>query len=69
VIIFEELGVPYKATYLDFGSDKGGVEHEDFLKRNPAGRVPWIFDPTNSSIANYVCHIEWSLMYCRDRVD
>ncbi|KAH8812778.1 glutathione S-transferase [Xylogone sp. PMI_703] len=47
VIIFEELGIPYNATYLDFGSDKGGVEHEDFLKKNPAGRVPWILDPSN----------------------
>ena len=45
MIIFEELGIPYKATYLDFGPNKDGVEHEDFLKKNPAGRVPWIKDP------------------------
>ncbi|KAL7931444.1 glutathione S-transferase [Trichoderma chlorosporum] len=46
VILFEELGIPYNATYLTFGAASGGVEHEDFLKKNPAGRVPWIKDPT-----------------------
>jgi glutathione S-transferase len=45
VIVFEELGILYQATYLDFGSATGGVEHENFLKINPAGRVPWINDP------------------------
>jgi glutathione S-transferase len=45
VIVFEELDIPYHATYLDFGNSRGGVEHEDFLKKNPAGRVPWINDP------------------------
>ncbi|KAL7914003.1 glutathione S-transferase [Trichoderma velutinum] len=45
VILFEELGIPYNATYLAFGGASGGVEHEDFLKKNPAGRVPWIKDP------------------------
>ncbi|PKK49333.1 hypothetical protein CI102_5383 [Trichoderma harzianum] len=46
IILFEELGIPYNATYLTFGDANGGVEHEDFLKKNPAGRVPWIKDPT-----------------------
>ncbi|UKZ82339.1 hypothetical protein TrVFT333_010126 [Trichoderma virens FT-333] len=46
VILFEELQIPYNATYLTFGGASGGVEHEDFLKKNPAGRVPWIKDPT-----------------------
>ncbi|KAI5461851.1 hypothetical protein BGZ63DRAFT_404673 [Mariannaea sp. PMI_226] len=46
VILFEELGIPYNATYLEFGANSGGVEHEEFLKKNPAGRVPWIQDPT-----------------------
>ncbi|KAJ5611041.1 hypothetical protein N7510_007760 [Penicillium lagena] len=45
VLIFEELDIPYKTTYLDFGSSKGGVEHEEFLQKNPAGRVPLIIDP------------------------
>ena len=45
VLILEELGIPYSATYLDFGDGKGGVEHEAFLKKNPAGRVPLINDP------------------------
>lgn len=50
VIIFEELGILYKATYLDFGLNKGGVEYEDFLEKNPAGRVPWIKDLTTSEL-------------------
>jgi glutathione S-transferase len=33
VIVFEELDIPYHATYLDFGNSRGGVEHEDFLKK------------------------------------
>ncbi|KAH8889163.1 glutathione S-transferase [Thozetella sp. PMI_491] len=45
VIVFEELGIAYKPTYLEFGADDGGVQHEEFLKKNPAGRVPWIKDP------------------------
>ncbi|KAM0471217.1 hypothetical protein ACHAPX_009397 [Trichoderma viride] len=45
VILFEELGVAYDPTYLVFGDGSGGVEHEAFLKINPAGRVPWIKDP------------------------
>ncbi|KAL6892023.1 glutathione S-transferase [Trichoderma evansii] len=45
VILFEELGIPYDATYLTFGSGSDGVQHENFLKINPAGRVPWIKDP------------------------
>lgn len=48
VTIFEELGLPYETTYLDFGDSKGGVEHADFLKKNPAGRVPLIWDPATS---------------------
>jgi glutathione S-transferase len=49
VILFEELGIPYNATYLTFGAGSGGVEHESFLKINPAGRVPWIKDPATGS--------------------
>jgi glutathione S-transferase len=45
VIVFEELGIPYSTTYLDFGDANGGVENEEFLKKNPAGRVPLINDP------------------------
>ena len=45
VIVFEELNIPYSATYLDFGNANGGVEHEEFLRKNPAGRVPLINDP------------------------
>lgn len=45
VIVFEELGIPYTAEYLDFGNSQGGVEHPDFLKKNAAGRVPLINDP------------------------
>ncbi|PNP50696.1 hypothetical protein THARTR1_08714 [Trichoderma harzianum] len=44
--LIKELGIPYNATYLTFGDASGGVEHKDFLKKNPAGRVPWIRDPT-----------------------
>ncbi|KAJ5769703.1 hypothetical protein N7520_004262 [Penicillium odoratum] len=47
VLVFEELNIPYKAIYLDFGNAKGGVEHSDFLRKNPAGRVPLIVDPAN----------------------
>ncbi|KAL6699725.1 glutathione S-transferase [Trichoderma pleuroticola] len=39
IILFEELRIPYNATYLTFGDASGGVEHEDFLKKNPAGRL------------------------------
>lgn len=49
VILFEELGIPYDPTYLVFGGGSGGVEHEEFLKINPAGRVPWIKDPNTGS--------------------
>lgn len=49
VILFEELGIAYDPTYLVFGEGSGGVEHETFLKINPAGRVPWIKDPNTGS--------------------
>jgi glutathione S-transferase len=45
VILFKELGIAYNPTYLEFGAGDGGVQHEEFLKKNPAGRVPWIKDP------------------------
>lgn len=47
VLIFEELGIPYTTTYLDFGNAKGGVENKDFLAKNSAGRVPLIVDRSN----------------------
>lgn len=45
VTLFEELQLPYKAQYLDFGNGANGVEGEEFKKKNPAGRVPLIYDP------------------------
>lgn len=54
VIIFEELGIRYNATYLDFGPNQGGVEHEGFLQKNPAGRVPWIKDPITGGYIFYL---------------
>ncbi|KAJ5598893.1 hypothetical protein N7510_011843 [Penicillium lagena] len=50
VLIFEELNIPYKTTYLDFGNAKGGVEHAEFLHKNPAGRVPLIVDPASGLV-------------------
>lgn len=50
VILFEELGIPYDPTYLTFGNGGDGVEHETFLKINPAGRVPWIKDPNTGGL-------------------
>jgi glutathione S-transferase len=50
VIVFEELKIPYSVAYLDFGDAKGGVEHEEFLKKNPAGRVPLINDPNTGRL-------------------
>lgn len=52
VLVLEELGVDYKTEYLDFGSDKNGVEHPKFLQKNPAGRVPLLWDP-KSGTATY----------------
>lgn len=46
VIIFEELGISYGTTFLEFGAAKGGVEHSDYLKKILAGRVPLIWDPS-----------------------
>lgn len=46
MIVFEELGIPYRTEYLDFGNKERGVEHPDFLQKNAAGRVPLIHDPT-----------------------
>ena len=56
VIVFEELNIPYSATYLDFGDGKGGVEHEEFLKKNPAGRVPLIND-TNTGKSGQISRL------------
>jgi hypothetical protein len=45
VTLFEELQVPYETQFLDFGDGSNGVEGEEFKKKNPAGRVPLIYDP------------------------
>jgi glutathione S-transferase len=31
-ILFQELGVPYKSKFLEFGNGVNGVKHADFLK-------------------------------------
>jgi glutathione S-transferase len=70
VIILEELNLPYSATYLDFGDSKGGVEHEEFLKKNPAGRVPLINDPnTGKSVARSTTELSQELTSYRHLVD
>ena len=43
--MLEELGLPYETIFLEFGNAPNGVEGSDFLKKNPAGRVPLIYDP------------------------
>ena len=49
VTLFEELQLPYETQFLDFGSGSNGVEGESFKKKNPAGRVPLIYDPSNGA--------------------
>ncbi|KAJ9606362.1 hypothetical protein H2200_009323 [Cladophialophora chaetospira] len=52
VLIFEELNIPYETHFLDFGAGAKGVEGEEFKQKNPAGRVPLIYDPaTGVSLA------------------
>ncbi|GGE82737.1 glutathione S-transferase N-terminal domain-containing protein [Stappia taiwanensis] len=42
-IMLEELGVPYKVTYVDIGA--GDQFKPDFLKISPNNRMPAIIDP------------------------
>jgi glutathione S-transferase len=49
VTVLEELNIPYETIFLDFGAGKNGVEGSDFKKKNPAGRVPLIYDPNTGS--------------------
>lgn len=50
--VFEELKIPYETQFLEFGSGLNGVEAEDFKRKNPAGRVPLIYDPNTGNYAN-----------------
>ncbi|CZR69146.1 related to theta class glutathione S-transferase [Phialocephala subalpina] len=52
VTVFEELEVPYQTIYLEFGKVPNGVEDEGFLNKNPAGRVPLIYDPATGNTSN-----------------
>jgi glutathione S-transferase len=47
VTILKELGLPYETIFYEFGNSENGVEGEEFLKKNPAGRVPLIYDPNH----------------------
>lgn len=49
-----------------FGDAKGGVEHEEFLKTNPAGRVPLINDP-NTGEASLEQIWKNTNIHCRSR--
>jgi glutathione S-transferase len=51
--VLEELGLPYEAIFLEFGKAPDGVEGPEFLKKNPAGRVPLIYDPATDK-RNYL---------------
>ncbi|MCJ8151578.1 glutathione binding-like protein [Shinella sedimenti] len=42
-IALEELGLPYEAHRIEFGSD--GVKSPEFISLNPNGRIPAIIDP------------------------
>jgi glutathione S-transferase len=50
VMVLEELNLPYETVFLEFGKLPGGVESDEFLKRNPAGRVPLLYDPKTGKI-------------------
>ena len=49
VTLFEELRIPYETIFLEFGSGPKGVEADDFKQKNPAGRVPLIYDPNTGA--------------------
>jgi glutathione S-transferase len=49
VNLLEELGLKYETIFLEFGASEHGVQGEDFMKKNPAGRVPLIYDATTGS--------------------
>jgi hypothetical protein len=46
-----ELDIPIETIFLEFGKGKNGVQGADFLLKNPAGRVPLIYDP-NTGLYN-----------------
>jgi glutathione S-transferase len=45
VTVLEKLNVSYETVFLDFGAGENGVEGAAFKEKNPAGRVPLIYDP------------------------
>jgi glutathione S-transferase len=61
VTILEELGLPYETIFLEFGNVKNGVEGSDFLKKNPAGRVPLIYDPQTGKTHPYALQLQSKL--------
>jgi glutathione S-transferase len=53
VTVLEELGLSYETIFLEFGKAPNGVEGKDFIKKNPAGRVPLIYDPRTGKLSNW----------------
>lgn len=51
MVVVLELDIPSEIVYLEFGKGKNGVQGADFLLKNPAGRVPLIYDP-NTGLYN-----------------
>ncbi|KAJ5960352.1 uncharacterized protein N7479_007502 [Penicillium vulpinum] len=43
-ITLEELGIPYKAEFIDINSSSNPQKEEWFLKINPNGRIPALLD-------------------------
>ena len=46
--MLEEIGVPYRTEFLDYGStEPGGMKAADYLAINPMGKVPAIVHTTD----------------------
>jgi glutathione S-transferase len=58
VTVLAELGLPYETIFLEFGKAPNGVEGDDFIKKNPAGRVPLIYDSRTGTL--YSHHVQLS---------